>query len=803
MPTQSKRFAAAFEIFLVILILVGVIYRFAWANWSQGSNLHPDEYGLTNTLTQLRLPNHISEYFNTRLSPLSPYNKYDFGGVQIAPGPDNRMRWGQWPIIIIRWAAEQSGQTDYDELRLLGRRLSALADTLTLLFVFLIGQKLYDRTTGLLATALSGLAVMQIQQSHFMTVDNFGVFFTMVALYACVQIAHKPYLVRPVSKRENQPFSVPDYQPHPRAWLWFGIFGIALGMALASRINLLPLTGMILVAVFVGVANLRLKRQRDLVSITGITLFLLMLAAGAALLTFRITHPMAFRSPSGDTYFFTLHLNKDWTDSMAVAQSESNGIGGGPPAEQWAHRPAILFPLVNMVLWGMGLPLGIMSWTGFGLAIWRVLHTGREWQIHLIPLFWTGGYFVFMGTRWVKSIRYFLPIYPFLCLLAAWGLLVLWQTAQNTPRRSASAWSKFSKFALPLLTVSAVLSGTLIWATSFVNAVYLKDHTRIQATNWIIQNIPAPFHLELSDSQGVITNQPIAAPDWLRIGGAYQYIQPFTAIATGHLQSIVIPHARMLSHPDTGQLRVVVAADSSGETPLDEAIIPINGNSEGALGQKVQGAFRSAAQIEAGKTYYLIATSVNDEMIVISRSVIANEHWDEGLPLPLRKMDPFGQFYRGLTMEVRRYDDESKRTMFLETLAEADVVILPSQRGIWSTCRLPLTYPMTIEYYRALFEGRLGFELAALFTSPLQVGPLWISDVGGTAAWGEAPDLPLFNNNLLAAEEAFSVYDHPPVWIFVKGRDFDIDKVKQVLFSVDLSQVVIQSPREATGPPCR
>jgi hypothetical protein len=28
-----------------------------------------------------------------------------------------------------------------------------------------------------------------------------------------------------------------------------------------------------------------------------------------------------------------------------------------------------------------------------------------------------------MGTRWVKSVRYFLPIYPFLCLLAAWLLI--------------------------------------------------------------------------------------------------------------------------------------------------------------------------------------------------------------------------------------------------------------------------------------------------------------------------------------------------------------------------------------------
>jgi hypothetical protein len=86
----------------------------------------------------------------------------------------------------------------------------------------------------------------------------------------------------------------------------------------------------------------------------------------------------------------------------------------------------------------------------------------------------------------------------------------------------------------------------------------------------------------------------------------------------------------------------------------------------------------------------------------------------------------------------------------------------------------------------------------ASFTSPLQIGPLNISDVGGTLAWGKMPTLPLFNDNPLAAEEAFSVYDHPPVWIFKKRPDFDLAQARAVLDALDLSQVVIQSPREAS-----
>jgi hypothetical protein len=74
--------------------------------------------------------------------------------------------------------------------------------------------------------------------------------------------------------------------------------------------------------------------------------------------------------------------------------------------------------------------------------------------------------------------------------------------------------------------------------------------------------------------------------------------------------------------------------------------------------------------------------------------------------------------------------------------------------------------------------------------------------VGGTWAWEQTPPLPLFNHSQLAAEEAFSVYDHPPVWIFKKSPDFDLAKVRRLLGAVDLGQVVVQSARNADGEMC-
>jgi hypothetical protein len=761
------------ELLLVILILAGVIYRFSWSDWHQGTNLHPDEYGLTNTLVQLEVPQSLGDYFNTRVSPLSPYNKYDLNGDLTFGGPDNRMRWGQWPIILIRLTAEWSGQTGYDQIRVWGRQLSALTDVLTLGVLFLIGQRLYGRKAALLGTALSALAVMQIQQSHFMTVDNFAVLFVCLAMYAAVRIAQGQLLTRPSPDGEYRP-----------AWPsigWGIVFGIFLGMAVASRINLAPLAGMIAVAAFITAADLPLRRRSDLARVLlGVTI-LGLAAAAASLLTFRLTQPMSFRAETGDTTLITLHPNQDWVDSMAVATSESRGIGGGPPSEQWADRPAILFPLMNMIVWGMGLPLGLAAWAGFGWAAWRATRFGDGWRSHLLPLVWVGGYFLFMGTRWVKSIRYFLPLYPFLCLLAAWALIRLWRSRGDGPPRLSTIP------ILPLLATIVVVTGTLIYASAFVDAVYAHEHTRIQASRWMYSNIPAPLQIQIQTPQGEVW-QAIPVPDGLRIGPEQPFQALFTAEASGQLGWIATAH--VVWEGEAGTASAAIATGDGAENSLSAELVPAEQGGrwfdDSFIGQFDGG------QVEVGQTYALILNTTRP--FRLNRAVISNENWDEGLPLYIEGRDAYGQLYRGIRMEVRWYDDENKRQMFLDNLAQVDYIVLPSQRGLWSVGRMWPMYPMTVAYYRALFDGRLGFELVAQFQAPIEIGPLQVSDVGGTWAWVEPPELPVFNFNFYAAEEAFSVYDHPPVWIFRKRADFDLEAAASILEAIDLSQVEIVAP---------
>ncbi|MGH2522818.1 MAG: DUF2298 domain-containing protein, partial [Anaerolineales bacterium] len=474
-----------------------------------------------------------------------------------------------------------------------------------------------------------------------------------------------------------------------------------------------------------------------------------------------------------------------------------------------------------MVVWGMGLPLGLLAWAGLGWAAWRSFKAGDSdaWRAHLLPLVWAGGYFLFMGTRWVKSVRYFLPIYPFMALFAAWALVELWRIAsrQLDDRRATTddrilsvtvvrgPWSAVH-LAVAALAATALLS-TLAWAWGF-SSIYRTPagNTRIQASRWIYQNIPAPFnlHVQLSDGQPYV--EPLPAPEGLEIVDVPYPIQ-FEAHVTGSVTGFTVGHARSaFDDLATGTLHVILATDPAGTQPLAEADLRVEPVEQDPRGESFSAPL-GPAQLQAGQTYYLLVTAPSGGPIAVAGSTVSNESWDEGLPLRVDERDGFGGLYRGLTMEARWQDTEDKRQMILDTLAQADYLFLPSQRAMWSASRLPMTYPMTMEYYRALFDGRLGFELAAQFQSPIRIGPLQISDVAGTWAWGRAPDLPApgpdfpFNNSQLAAEEAFSVYDHAPVWIFRKRPDFDLEKARAVLNAIDLSTVMNLGPREATRVP--
>ena len=135
-------------------------------------------------------------------------------------------------------------------------------------------------------------------------------------------------------------------------------------------------------------------------------------------------------------------------------------------------------------------------------------------------------------------------------------------------------------------------------------------------------------------------------------------------------------------------------------------------------------------------------------------SVLLWELWDDPLPKSIPGEPDMDMYSRGLTnIDWSPYEEDTadKYQILKQKLREADFVVYSSKRIYDSVDELPERYPMTNLYYQAMWDGRLGFELAQEVTSPPQLFGFVFDD--------------------RHADESFSLYDHPQVSIFRKVRD--------------------------------
>ncbi|MDX1663197.1 MAG: DUF2298 domain-containing protein, partial [Candidatus Promineifilaceae bacterium] len=597
-----------------------------------------------------------------------------------------------------------------------------------------------------------------------------------------------------------------------------------LGLAVASRINVAPLAAVAALAALLWLVR-RARRAgahgwRYLTTSAGTVdlqraVLGVLLAAFVSLVVFRLAQPYAFADAAlarnaalaetgqpASTLRVALEsvlgFNPQWLNNMSEIQGLQSPEASFPPALQWTGRAPLLFPLTNMVLYGMGLAAGIAAWLGFFWALWRIARGRPDWVAHAIPVFWSGAYFLFMGTRWVKSIRYFLPIYPFLLLLGAWALVALWQRAgQQRGQRNA----RTARVVTGALIALVVLS-TFLWANAFVG-IYREPLTRVAASRWMFENLRTGATL-LYEVDGKAHEQHLPLKGYTFSPGGTPLNVSFTPDETATLTGVrfnYLSTAEEASGEVEGEMRLELLQE--GGALLSETVAPLAvGPVERAVTLELP-----EATIFAGEPYLLrgvLETSTGNSAVVADTTRIMNEEWDDLLPVSVDGRAAYAAYYAevpGGQRPVTWPASEEKRRLMLEWIEEADVIALSSQRSLWNTPRLPLTYPLNIAYYEALFSGELGFELIAEFHAPLDIGPLYISDTGGEIGWGAPPEIGWPPPGELAAEEAFSVYDHPPVWIFEKTEAYSPERAEQILGAVDLSKVVVMNPGEATNAP--
>ena len=803
-PKPKKIFAWMDNVLLIVVLLVGAYFRLTGSDWGQLNIQHPDENFMTSVTLAIQPVHSLADYFNTAQSTLNPsvvgYPAYVYGTL---------------PLFMVRYLAELFGKLN--TVTLFGRQLSAVADLCTIALLFFIVKRFYKTRVALLAAAFSALAVMQIQQSHFYTTDNFYTFFMFLTLSVAAVIAtgewkgpgDEPEMnTKEASFGSHIRYSLLRQLNDPLTYLTVA-FGITLGMAAASKLNAVAMAVVLPIALVIRYFKSHHEavpvpgRERKSIQIsdpgrewnerTPVEDFIskaigfLLIGAVVSLLAFRVFQPYAFSGPG----FFGFRLNPEWIQKIREQLLQASPNADMPWSLQWAQRNH-LYSFQNLTVWGLGLPLGILAWAGFLWMGWRILK--GEWRQHFLLWSWTAIYFLWQSFQYNPNMRYQLPIYPLLAMMAAWVVY---------------DWAKPRLLDLKRLNWRAVLAATISVLVLAVTAayacvfsrIYVRPETRIAASNWIYQNVPGPINLQVQTSDGTIYNQPLPFSTDAVIQSSSPYKMVFVSQCDGMLTSILLGHVADSSASGAQTLRVILSSafDPQPQQVLTNLAVTADFTPIGDLrGDPVTLTLDSPVSLQHGVTYYLQIQTTGGVLTLIGSAVANETDYDYPLPFRTASYDAFGGIYRGgLNLQVYWDDNADKLARFQSVLDQADYIFIPTSHQYSQITRLPERYPLTTEYYRQLigcpadkniiwcyrvaesgmFHGNLGFELVATFESYPIIGPLVINDQ--------------------TAEESFTFYDHPKVLIFKKDSNYDPAIVQSVLGKVDYSRAIHLTPGQA------
>lgn len=440
----KKHLQAPPLVFTALLILL-LFTRFLGNNYDQGHHLHPDERMLMMVISELKIPD--------RLDP-------------------NFFAYGSFPLYTLKAMAQASDTLfktqfdNYDGLLRMGRALASLLDVGLAALIFLLARQLTQRKAVAYFALISYLLMFfPTQNSNFFIVDNFvNFFFSLTLLFLVI------------------------YWRRPR-WRTLVALSISYGLLLTSKIT--PLLLAPLLVTFLAFrpwlerlitppqAHTYLARLRAYISGTKTT----SKKSPRALLATSVLGPTLFLFLVLLTSFLTMPYA--WIKSTQFISEVSAQIRMNsdayvfPYTLQYVKTTPYLYPLRQVFFWGVGPPLATLALIGFSLVFRRTLFLLRRksgWKTilahpalpyALVQLM----FFLVIGQSAVKFMRYLLPLYGALALLAGISLDAIWGVQRKSTR-----------FSLILITILLLLAAS--WYGSFLS-IYTRRHPRLEASDWI------------------------------------------------------------------------------------------------------------------------------------------------------------------------------------------------------------------------------------------------------------------------------------------------------------------------------
>jgi hypothetical protein len=356
--------------------------------------------------------------------------------------------------------AAKAYATNPTEVWLVARVTVAIVSTFAVWLTYLAGKRLFDRQIAILGAAILAVAFLPVFYSHLALNDAPALSAVALSLWGTSLILSRG------------------------RWFDYAIAGVGLGLAISTKytagIIIVPLLSAALVRWWEEPTTPR--RVRDLVRPSGLMTLLrspalrglALFAGGATVVAFVVTNPYAVVS------------HEEFIDGIRQQSSATSGSDklGVTESNGWRYY---LWTLT----WGMGWVPLLASLGGAVLLVKR----DRRLAFVLIPclvLFW-----LFMGHQQRFFGRWFLPVYPILCLLAAYA-------AVEVVRAVARARPNL-RVAVAAAAVALLLGQGLLYS-AHNDRLSSRDDTRSQTRDWLLAHVPPGSKIVV---------EPVVTDSWL------------------------------------------------------------------------------------------------------------------------------------------------------------------------------------------------------------------------------------------------------------------------------------------------
>jgi len=313
------------------------------------------------------------------------------------------------------------------------RLITVLLGALLLIIVYFTARKYFGKEAGLFALVFLAFDPNMLAHSHYVTMDAGTALFFFVAYSALIYFWEKPTFGRTI------------------------MFGISLGLALASRVMLLPYMGAaVLLLGFVKkwkLPSLRYVGAALLISLLVIwaTYFFrweVVIAKGGS--PGRVSQQLKYFAAAQKLPVLESGLNILENRPLPLGNYLATMKNSFLRGMQNTAKPGWYELVVNVLL---KTPIPLLFFTLLGL--WKL-----KKSLFIVPVI--GILAVAVGTGMESRVRYVLAIYPFLAIIAAIGIRMVWRS--QIPLRGR----KYGKLGVGVLLLWYIV-GTLASFPHFVS----------------------------------------------------------------------------------------------------------------------------------------------------------------------------------------------------------------------------------------------------------------------------------------------------------------------------------------------